>query len=174
MNLLVSVLFIWSLEAGILLLYFQYRAVRRRPQALNADWLYQLSVDRYRPMLRLLDGHDFRLLRSQPGFTADMVKRVRLQRCQIFRHYLASLNSDFRQVVQALKLLTAQSPQDRPNPGRHLLYMQILFALGIALARVRLVLYRWGLASVDISSLVAMFDFVRERLREFEPVESSC
>ena len=173
MNLLVSVLFIWSLEAGILLLYFQYRAVRRRTRTLNADWLYQLSVDRYRPMLRLLDDHDFRLLRSQPGFTADMVKRVRLQRCQIFRQYLAALNSDFKQVVRAVNLLSAQSQQDRPDPGRLLLCMQILFALGIALAHVRLVFYRWGLARVDITSLVGMFDLVRQRLREFEPVESS-
>jgi len=173
MDLLVSVLFIWSIEAAVLLLYCQYRAVRRHANSLNADWLYQTSVDRYRPMLRLLDEHDFRLLRSQPGFTPDMAKRVRSQRCQIFRQYLASLNSDFQQVVQALKLVMAHSSQDRPDLARVLVRMQILFALGMMLVRLRLVLYRWGLARVDISPLLGMFDFVRERLRALAPVSDS-
>jgi hypothetical protein len=169
MHLLVSVLFLWSIEATVLLLYFQYRAVRRHAATLSRDWLYQISVDRYRPMLRLLNEQDFRLLRNQPGFTPDMTQRVRLQRCQIFSQYLSALDADFQQVVRALKMLMARSTQDRPDLSRVLVRMQILFALGIVLVRVRLVLYRWGLASVDISPLIGMFDFVREKLRVLAP-----
>jgi hypothetical protein len=169
MDLLVSVLFIWSLEAAILLLYCQYRSVRRHAASLNRDWLYQLSVDRYRPMLRLLDEQDFRLLRTQPGFKPDMAQRVRLQRCQIFRQYLSSLNGDFQQIVQALKIAMTQSSQDRPDLARVLVRMQILFALGLLMIHLRLVLYRWGLAKVDISPLIGMFNFVREKLRELTP-----
>jgi hypothetical protein len=173
MDLLVSILFIWSLEAVVLLLFCQYRAVRRHSVALNADWFSQISMDRYRPMLRLLDEQDFRMLRSQPGFTPDMAKRVRAQRCQIFKHYLVWLNSDFQQVIQALKMVMAQSSEDRPDLARILVRMQILFALGMVLIRVRLVLYRWGLASVDISPLIGMFDFVRARLHALTPVGDS-
>jgi hypothetical protein len=169
MDLLVSVLFIWSLEAAVLLLYCQYRAVRRHAGSLNRDWLYQLSVDRYRPMLRMLDEQDFRLLRTQPGFTPDMAERVRLQRCRIFRQYLGSLNSDFQQVVLALKMVMVQSSEDRPDLARVLVRMQILFALGVVLIRLRLFLYRWGLAKVDVSPLLGMFDFVREKLRVLAP-----
>ncbi|HEV3333745.1 MAG TPA: hypothetical protein VG096_22325 [Bryobacteraceae bacterium] len=173
MDLLVSVLFIWSLEAAVLLLYCQYRAVRRHTASLDRDWLYQLSVDRYRPMLRLLDEQDFCLLRHQPGFTPDMAKRVRSQRCQIFRQYLGSLHNDFQQVTLALKVVMAQSAQDRPDLARVLVRMQILFTLGLVLIRLRLVLYGWGLAKVDISPLIGMFDFLRERLRMLAPVGNS-
>jgi hypothetical protein len=124
-------------------------------------------------MLRLLDEQDFLLLRSQPGFTPEMTERVRLQRCQIFRQYLFSLNSDFQQTVAFLKMLMAQSSQDRPELARLLVRTQVLFALGMLLVRLRLFLYRWGLAKVDISPLIAMFDFVRDKLRAFAPLEQA-
>jgi hypothetical protein len=92
-----------------------------------------------------------------------------LQRCQIFRLYLSSLNSDFQQIVLALKMVMAGSPEDRPDLARVLVRMQILFALGMLMIRLRLVLYRWGLAKVDISPLIGMFDFVREKLRVAAP-----
>lgn len=174
MDLLVPVSFLLSLAAAMLLLFGQYRAARRAAASLNADWLYQLSVDRYRPMLRLLDEDDFLLLRSQPGFTPEMTERVRLQRCQIFRQYLGSLNSDFKRIVMLLKMLMAQSSQDRPELARLLVRMQILFALGMLLIRLRLFLYRWGLAKVNISPLIGMFDFVRDKLRVFTPLGQAC
>ncbi len=174
MDLLVSVVFVWSLEAVVLLLYCQHRSVRRHAASVNRHWLYQLSADRYRPMLRLLDEQDFSRLRNQPGFTPDMVKRVRLQRLQIFRQYLASLNLDFQHVVQALKVVMAESPQDRPDLARVLVRIQILFALGMLRVRLRLVLYRWGLAKVDISPLIGKFDLVREGLRALAPAGYSC
>jgi hypothetical protein len=174
MDLLVPVLALLSLQAVVLLLFRQYRVVRRGAASLNLEWLYQLSVDRYRPMLRLLDERDFHLLRTQPGFTPDMTERVRLQRCLIFRQYLSSLNSDFLQVVRALKMLMAQSSQDRPDLARMLVRVQILFALGMLLVRLRLVLYRWGLGKVEISPLIGMFDFVQEKLRVLAPTAQSC
>ena len=174
MDLLVPVMFLLALEAAVLLLFRQYRAVRRDAVCLSPDWLFQLSLDRYRPMLRLLDEHDFLLLRSQPGFTPDMTKRVRLQRCQIFRQYLVSLNGDFQQIVKSLRMLMAQSSQDRPDLARVLVRMQILFALGMLLIRLRLVLYRWGLAKVDISPLIGMFDFVRDKLGALAPTGEAC
>ena len=174
MDLFISVLFIWTLEALVLLLFFQYRAVRRHTASVNLDWLFQISIDRYRPMLRLLDEEDFRLLRTQPGFTPDMAERVRSQRCRIFRQYLESLNSDFQQVLKALKLVMAMSSVDRPDLARVLVRMQILFALGMMLVRLRLILYRFGLAKVDISPLIGMFDFVREKLHALTPTEEAC
>lgn len=174
MDLLVPVLFLLSLAAVALLLFRQYRAVRRVAASLDPDHLYQLSVDRYRPMLRLLDEQDLLLLRTQPGFTPDMPVRIRLQRCHIFRQYLVSLNSDFQQVVMLLKILMAQSSEDRPELARVLVRMQILFALGMLMIRLRLILYRWGLAKVHISPLIDMFDFVREKLRVLAPMGQAC
>ena len=59
---------------------------------LTAEWIDELSIERYRPMMRLLDGGDLEFLRSQPGFTPRMATKLRAQRCQIFRGYLRCLN----------------------------------------------------------------------------------
>src|SRR5579863_76704 len=71
---------------------------------LTPEWIDELSVERYRPMMRLLDGGDVEFLRTQPGFTPMMVTRLRIQRCKIFRGYLRSLTGDFNRVCFAIKL----------------------------------------------------------------------
>ena len=35
----------------------------------TTDWLSELSTDRYRPMMRLLEESDFQFLRTRKGFT---------------------------------------------------------------------------------------------------------
>src|SRR5579864_3809496 len=72
---------------------------------LTAEWIDELSIERYRPMLRLLDGEDLEFLRSQPGFTPKMATKLRIQRCLIFRGYLQCLNADFGRVCAAMKVL---------------------------------------------------------------------
>src|ERR1022692_4950702 len=66
------------------------------------DWLSELSTERYRPMLRLLDATDFQFLRAQKGFTPEMERRLRRQRVQAFRGYLRLLVADFDRIVAAL------------------------------------------------------------------------
>src|ERR1700679_4169316 len=79
----------------------------------TSEWIDDLSLDRYRPMLRMLDGSDIAFLRSQPGFTPDMGRKLRAQRTQIFRGYLRSLETDFGRICAAIKLVTLQSQHDR-------------------------------------------------------------
>src|SRR5438067_10588189 len=81
----------------------------------TAEWIDELSIERYRPMMRLLDGGDLESLRSQPGFTPRMATKLRLQRCQIFRGYLRCLNGDFDRVCAAIKVLMVQSQHDRTD-----------------------------------------------------------
>src|ERR1035441_6142951 len=69
----------------------------------TTDWLSELSTDRYRPMLRLLDATDFQFLRVQKGFTPEMERRLRRQRVQAFRGYLRLLVADFDRIVAALR-----------------------------------------------------------------------
>jgi len=175
MDVIAPVLFLLTLEAAVLLLFRRHRAAARKNAfRVDAAFLNQLSVDRYRPMLRLLDERDFLLLRSQPGCTPEMAERVRLQRCQIFRGYLTSLDSDFQRAVALLKVLMVESSQDRPDLARVLLRMQFTFAVGMLLIRLRLVLYRWNLAKIDISPLIGMFEMLRTSLRGFAPLEQAC
>ena len=89
-----------------------------RSLPVTAEWIDELSTDRYRPMMRLLDSRDIEFLRSQAGFTPKMESKLRAQRCQIFRGYLRCLDMDFQRVCMALKLVLVQSEQDRPGSFR--------------------------------------------------------
>src|SRR5271157_1155753 len=82
---------------------------------LTAEWIDELSIERYRPMMHLLDGGDVEFLRSQPGFTPGMAAKLRIERCQVFRGYLRCLHTDFQRVCAALKLLMLHSRYDRPD-----------------------------------------------------------
>jgi hypothetical protein len=138
-------------------------------QNVNADWLLQLSTERYRPMLRLLGEDDVAFLRAQPGFRSPMVARLRAQRCQILRAYLKSLDVDFRGMCAAIKLLMVQSHHDRPDLARALFRYQLSFAAGILLVRMKMIFYRLGLAKVDVASLIVLFDITRVQLRNLAP-----
>ncbi len=136
---------------------------------LDSHWIAELSVERYRPMLRLLDESELKVLREQPGYSPRMEARLRAQRCQDFRNYLRALEADFRRVCTAAKLLMLQSEFDRPDLASVLLHQQASFALGMLVVNVRLLLYRWGLSGVDASSLVNLFDAARLELRSLAP-----
>ena len=139
----------------------------------TAEWIDELSIERYRPMMRLLDGSDIAFLRTQPGFTPLMASKLRRQRSQIFQGYLRCLNSDFGRVCSAIKLVMLQSKADRPDLAGILIRHQTMFALGMAMVQVRLVLYRWGLCGVDVASLVSIFDMMRIELRTLVPCSAA-
>ncbi|MDR3700151.1 MAG: hypothetical protein P4L56_10980 [Candidatus Sulfopaludibacter sp.] len=135
----------------------------------TAEWIDELSIERYRPMMRLLDGGDLEFLRTQPGFTSKMVTRLRVQRCQIFRGYLRSLSCDFGRVCAAIKLVMLQSRHDRPDLAGALMRHQALFIAGVMNVHFQLFLYRWGLCAVDVTNLVKIFDMMRLELRTLVP-----
>jgi hypothetical protein len=135
----------------------------------TANWIGELSLERYRPMLHLLDSEDLEFLRSQPGFTPGLAGRLRAQRCQIFRGYLRCLNQDFQRVMMALKLILAYSPHDRPDLASLLMHQQLRFGLAMAAVHVRLFLYRWDCCGVDVSALVRIFDSMRLELQALVP-----
>ncbi len=136
----------------------------------TADWIDELSVDRYRPMLRLLDGEDLEFLRSQPGFTPKMAASLRVQRCQIFRGYLQCLNADFGRVCTAIKVLMLQSRADRPDLAAALVRYKATFIWIMAMVQFRVFLFRWGICAVDVTSLVQIFDRISLDLRAMVPV----
>src|SRR5450756_22796 len=136
-----------------------------RTLPVTAEWIDDLSADRYRPMMRLLDSRDVEFLRSEAGFTPKMESKLRAQRCQIFRGYLRCLDMDFQRVCMALKLVLVQSEQDRPDLSAVLVHHRIMFASGLLAVHFRLFLYRWGICTVDVNHLVRIFDVMRIELR---------
>jgi hypothetical protein len=138
----------------------------------TTEWLEDLSDDRYRPMLRMLEESDFRFLRAQKGFTPAMEKRLRGQRVEVFHGYLKMLEGDFKRVCMALRIVMVQSEYDRPDLASALMHRQLTFACGVLTLEFRLVLFRLGVASVDASELVKMFDGMRLELKTLVPMTS--
>jgi hypothetical protein len=168
----ISVVTFLALAAALFLLVRKV-AFNGSSLPLTAEWIDELSIERYRPMMRLLDGGDLEFLRSQPGFTPRMATKLRVQRCQIFRGYLRCLNGDFQRVCAAIKILLLQSRQDRPDLAGVLVQHQMMFTCGMAMVYFRLFLYRYGVSGVDVSSLVKNFDLMRLELRSLVPATMS-
>lgn len=167
-------LIVLSCVLCLLLLASLYLLVRKltftgQSLPVTAEWIGELSIERYRPMMRLLDGSDLSFLRSQPGFTPGMAVKLRIQRCQMFRGYLRCLKSDFRLVCTAIKLVMLQSRHDRPDLALALIRHQWTFAAGMLMVHCRLSLYRWGVCGVDVSWLVESFETMRRELRSIVP-----
>ena len=135
----------------------------------DAAWIDEMSADRYKPMMRLLDERDFEFLRSQPGFNPKLASRLRAQRCRIFSGYLRCLESDFRRVCLAAKLLLLQSHDDRPDLAATLFRSQVRFLVALFVVNVHVFFYRWGIGRVDVSALIGTFDSVRSELRGLAP-----
>jgi hypothetical protein len=140
----------------------------------TVDWLNGLSIESYLPMSRLLNEQDLWFLKSQPGYTPEIARRVRSVRCRIFVTYLNRLEADFQRVTLALKILILQSRCDRPELASLLVRQQISFAVGMLLVRTRLCLYRWGLGSVDVTGVLRIFDIMQLELRTLVPVASQA
>jgi hypothetical protein len=144
-------------------------STRKNAPPVTAEWIGELSVERYRPMLRLLDDSDLEFLCRQPGFDPKMAARLRRQRCHIFGCYLTALGQDFGQTCRALRILMVHSACDRPDLASLLVRRQVLFGLCMLRARWRLLLHRWGTGCVDIGSLMRLFDSVCVELQELVP-----
>jgi hypothetical protein len=164
----VSVVFI-GLVAFLLKLTRHFAS---RPLPLTAEWIEGLSLDRYRPMLRLLDEEEIQFLRAQPGFTNEMEAEFRIQRSKFFREYLRQLDDDFKRICMALKILLVLSKYDRPELASLLLQNQITFAYGMMMAQFQLVCYRHGFGTVDVTNLLKQFDGMRLELRTLVPATS--
>jgi len=175
MNYLIAISIVTSV-ALILALIILVRKVSYNGSSLpvTAEWIDELSIERYRPMMRLLDGDDLKFLESQPGFTSKMAHNLRVQRCQIFRGYLRCLNTDFQRVCAAIKILMLQSLQDRPDLAGVLIHNQVMFALGMQAVQIRLLLFRYGFCNVDVTDLVKMFDSMRLELRSLVPANMTA
>jgi hypothetical protein len=130
----------------------------RRRLSFPPDWTPELSVDRYRPMFRLLADDDLGFLRSQPGATPALVARLRRQRYQVFLGYLRCLQRDFHQACEALVLVAVQSQTDRQDILRALMVSRVKFSIGFIRVRCRLVLYRWNVGQESVANLVNLFE----------------
>jgi hypothetical protein len=120
-------------------------------------------------MFRLLEEDDIRFLRSQPGATPALVRRLRRQRYQVFRGYLQSLERDFLLAFEALMLVMVHSQTDRRDIVRALIASRVKFSAGVFRVRCRLFLYRWDVGQDSVAHLVSLFEGLQLELLALVP-----
>ncbi len=145
-----------------------------RTLPVSVDWIHNLSVNRYRPMERLLANEDFAFLATQPGYNRKLARKLRADRRKIFRGYLRCLEKDFSRICAALDLLVVESPQDRPDLAAIVWKQRAIFAVGMLGIHVRLALHACGIGSVDVRNLVGAFDRMGSELQRLIPATDSA
>ena len=128
------------------------------------EWEGLFSLSRYKAMERLLDDPDRQFLRSHPKFNHED-KKFRAKRVKIFRGYMHQLSEDFNRICKALKVMMVQSGTDRPNLAGLLLKQQFTFSMAMMAVEVKLILYGFGWAGVDVKTLMEPLTTVRAQLQ---------
>ncbi len=119
-----------------------------------------LSVDRYRPMLRLLDDEDLEFVPAKGNLRRDL----RSLRRKLFRRYLRCMARDYALLLAGIRAVMVQSGVDRPDLARALAKNRMLFAFGLYRVELRLALHAVGVGKVDISGLVDALETLRAQV----------
>jgi hypothetical protein len=120
---------------------------------LDSAWLQGFSVERYRPLTRLLDESEFRFLSSLPGYDPAAGRRLRAARAQAFAAYLERLRVDFFRLEAFGRALIAAGAAS-PDLAGGLFRQRLAFLRGYCGIRVRLQFFRWGLTGVDAQAVL--------------------
>jgi hypothetical protein len=124
----------------------------------------EASLDRYRPMVRLLDSEDLKFLASRPGYRPELGARMRKSRRRIFRMYLAELSADFQFLHAAARRMVAEAPEQHADLVPILMRQQVAFWRSLAAIEVRLALSWAGLAPVDATGLLRIVGELQQAL----------
>jgi len=155
-----------SLAPVALALVFLYRKLSSQPDSeVAVDQCLVLSLEKYRPMERLLQEDDFRFLAAQPGFSPQLGRRFRTERRRIFRGYLRNLRKDFGRVSLAFRVLIVHSVEDRGDLAASLMRTRAMFVLGMRAVEGRRLLHAAGVGLVAVSSLVASLGTMQTQMR---------
>lgn len=129
------------------------------------EWLDSFSIQRYRPMERLLAEEDFRFLESLPGYRPEIGTRLRKERRVAFRRYLNRLVRDFHRLHSAARHAVAYASTDQSQLVGLLMKQRAEFTLALVHIEIRLALHTFGLAKVQVSGLVGAMDTMSRELR---------
>lgn len=162
------------LVAGAFVWIFRRIVTPVRHATPGLGWLHEFSIEKYRPMQRLLTREDYEFLRSQPGFTPTVAKMLQARRRRVLRLYLADLGRDFENVYALAKLCLVHSAEDRPGLALALLRQKWTFRYAMGLAHLRLMLQPVGLSRVDTRALVDAVDAMYRQLRQSNVVLLTC
>ena len=146
------------------LLLFRKLVSTERLAPVSPEWLNRYSVEKYRPMERLLSEEDYRFLKAHRSCDQRIIRKLRVERWGIFRAYLSCMRRDFSRFEAAIRLYMVYSPEDRPDLAKALLKKRVTFTSRLVAVECRLVLHRFGLGTVDVRDLVGSVDSMHRQL----------
>lgn len=150
--------------------------VRRRAAYHSAtpdwDWAKDFSLEKYRPMQRLLCPDDYAFLKVQRGYQPSMARTLRQDRRRVFRSYLASLRRDFNRLYHTAKVALLLGDSDQAALMHALVRQRMIFYVALCLVEFRLGLYALGIGTVDIRPVLGALEAMRDSTRVFQPVSA--
>lgn len=162
---LITATFAIVLIASFSWLYYRLAVATGRPR-FSAEWWNHFSVERYRPLERLLDERDFAYLRTIPGYDAGVERRLRSERLRVCRLYLRDMKDDFGRLQAVGQALIVAGRADA-GFQEDLFQQKVAFTRAWWLVRIELAGARLGIARVDARRLVATMDATAVK---FQPV----
>ncbi|HXP83912.1 MAG TPA: hypothetical protein VN841_04295 [Bryobacteraceae bacterium] len=149
-------------------------------QEAPSEGFRETSLDRYRPMARLMDPEDLRFVGAEQfpvleaGYTRQVAARLRDSRRRIFRMYLAELSADFQRLHAAARRMVAEAPEQHAGLVPVLMRQQIAFWRSLAAIELRLALSWAGLAPADASGLLKIVGDLQRALAAAAPMPASA
>jgi hypothetical protein len=163
-----------TLVAGCLFAALFVR-LKKRSQAQPAppEFIGRFSVDRYRPMERLLAEADYRFLASQPGYDPSIAKKLRARRRKAFRAYLGAMSRDFERLYLTAKQIAVYSENDRADFIVLLARQKVLFEFALMMAYAKLALNAAGIGTVNVGGLLEALDQISAQVSHLAPAPSA-
>ena len=146
--------------AAYALLMFHIVWSRRRREACQPA---EFSLEKYRPMERLLSAGDYEFVEVTPGFRPALMRRLEARRARIVRGYLRSLSEDFDRISTLARMCLAESEVDRPDLSAELVRQRIQFARMMLVLRCQLAFS--GVRGLNVWPLMSAVQSVHQQLR---------
>ena len=114
--------------------------------------------DYYRPMIRMLDARELATARELTGIADSDYSRFRKSRIRSFRIYLKDMRCDFRRIEFKMRYLMLSASTQEADLVQRLNRLKADFQLKLLRVELELFLFRFGIGTVDVASLVAMLE----------------
>jgi hypothetical protein len=142
----------------------EYRRARRYgPQEDSRPGFYQLPIERYQPMSRLLAGEDADFLQGHTN-CPRVAARWQKSRRRIGRLYLRELAADFHRLHAKARALVAASPEQYSGLVPILFKQQFVFWRTVAIIELRLALGGWNVPQASIRELVGSLQAMQREI----------
>jgi hypothetical protein len=150
--------------------------VRAQHELGAGEWQDALnfSIDKYRPMERLLCRDDEHFLRSQPGFHPSMLKTLRRDRRRVFRCYLGAIRRDFNGLYLAARQSVLLSDLEYSGLLQSVIKQRLVFYWAFGMVEWRLALYTLGVGTVDVQPVLDLLNAMRESAIALRPLPNAA